>query len=441
MSDVLTSPTALGRLGACDIIEWLVGDECHELDLSGLTAGFGARLRAAGVSLDRFALHLRTLHPLIRARTIAWAPDEAVEFFDHQHGADPSARLNNPLYHVARAHEWLTLRLDNPATKWSTPDLFRDRHLTELLVAPLLNAGPLPSVVSFATRRPKGFSGSERALLEAVVPALRGASELKLLRLVETTLLATYLGSAAGQRILAGHVRRGDVETLEAALMICDLRGFTDLSNRHPAERTLELLNVYFDQIVPAITDAGGEILKFMGDAVLAYFHHEGGAVASCTAAFDAAAIASARLAAASKDAGADLRVGIALHYGKVSYGNIGSGIRLDFTVIGRDVNLVSRIQSICALSGRSPLMSERFAALLAASRPVSIGRYELKGFGEPVELFTPTMIGDRPCTTASPSSVSVSRNVTVDSKVPEASLADRHRRPARLSGGGAPRR
>jgi adenylate cyclase len=112
--------------------------------------------------------------------------------------------LKSPLYHVAHAHEWLTLRLDNPATEWPTPDLFRDRNLTELLVAPLLNAGPLPSVASFATRRPMGFSGSERALLEAVVPALRSASELKLLRLAEATLLATYLGSAAGQRILAG---------------------------------------------------------------------------------------------------------------------------------------------------------------------------------------------------------------------------------------------
>jgi adenylate cyclase len=188
--------------------------------------------------------------------------------------------------------------------------------------------------------------------------------------------------------------------------MICDLRGFTDLSNRHPAERTLELLNIYFDQIVPAITDASGEILKFMGDAVLAYFRHEDGAVASCTAAFHAAGIASARLASASKNAGYDLRVGIALHYGKVSYGNIGSGVRLDFTVIGRDVNLVSRIQSICALSGRSPLMSERFAELLAAYHSVSIGRYKLKGFSAPVELFASTIISDRACTSASPSSI-----------------------------------
>ena len=403
MSDVLTSPAAPARSGARDIIDWLVGDECHELDLSGLTAGFGVRLRAAGISLDRFALHLRTLHPLIRARTMAWAPGEAVEFLDHQYGADPSALVKNPFSHAARAHEWLTLRLDSPSTRWSMPDVFRDRNLTELVIAPLLNAGPFPSAASFGTRRPTGFSGAERALLEAVVPALRSASELKLLHLVETTLLATYLGSAAGQRVLAGHVQRGDVETLEAALMICDLRGFTDLSNRYPEARVLELLNIYFDQIVPAITDAGGEILKFMGDAVLAYFRHEGGAAASCAAAFDAAGMASARLATASKDAGADLRVGIALHHGKVSYGNIGSGSRLDFTVIGRDVNLVSRIQGICALSGRSPLMSERFAGLLATPHAVSIGRHELKGFGEPVELFASTIFAHRPCSLVSP--------------------------------------
>src|SRR5260370_33239665 len=109
MSEVLTSPAALGRRGARDTVHWLVGDECHELDLSALTAGFGVRLRAAGVSLDRFALHLRTLHPLIRGRTIAWAPDEAVEFYDNQHGPSPPVLLNNPLHHVAPAHVWRTL--------------------------------------------------------------------------------------------------------------------------------------------------------------------------------------------------------------------------------------------------------------------------------------------------------------------------------------------
>src|SRR5260221_4716187 len=111
MSDVRPSPAAVVGLGAYDIISWLVGEECHELDLSDLTAGTGIRLRAAGISLDQFALHLRTLHPLVRGRSLAWTPNEAVEFFDYQHVADRPALLRNPLQHVARARDWLTLRL------------------------------------------------------------------------------------------------------------------------------------------------------------------------------------------------------------------------------------------------------------------------------------------------------------------------------------------
>ena len=228
-------------------------------------------------------------------------------------------------------------------------------------------------------------------MLRSIVPALRSASELKLLRTIETTLLTTYVGTAAGQRILAGHVKRGKVETLDAALMFCDLRGFTALSNQLPEERVLELLNIYFDQVVPAIEASDGEILKFMGDGVFAYFHRENGAAASCVAAFAAAHAALARLKSASKQAGCDLQAGIALHHGKVSYGNIGSGSRLDFTVIGRDVNLANRIQGVCALTGQSLLMSDRFAGLLAAPRIVSIGRNKLRGIAEPVELFAST--------------------------------------------------
>ena len=112
-------PAPMSERVVCKIIDWLSGDECHELDLAGLTAGFGVRMRAAGIPLDRMALHLRTLHPLIRGRTFAWAPDEPVEFLDLQHGTNASAALRNPLYHVATAREWLSLRLDDPAAKWS----------------------------------------------------------------------------------------------------------------------------------------------------------------------------------------------------------------------------------------------------------------------------------------------------------------------------------
>jgi len=172
--------------------------------------------------------------------------------------------------------------------------------------------------------------------------------------------------------------------------MWCDLRGFTELSNRLPGARVLELLNIYFDQVVPAVVDCGGEILKFMGDGFLAVFHHDAGPTGSCDAAFRAARLAQKRLSIASV-ADAELRGGTALHFGEVNYGNIGSGARLDFTVIGPDVNLTSRIQALCSSTDQPLLMSARFAALLSLPGVSLIGRYNLKGFVEPVEIFGPS--------------------------------------------------
>jgi adenylate cyclase len=150
----------------------------------------------------------------------------------------------------------------------------------------------------------------------------------------------------------------------------------------------LDRLNLYFDQVVPAVTAEGGEILKFMGDAVLAFFHRDSGPADSCGAAFAAASQALSRIDSL-PHAGTPLLAGVALHHGEVAYGNIGSEGRLDFTVIGRDVNLVSRIQTVCATTGHPLLMSPQFAATLGGQRGRSIGRHPLKGFSEPVELFT----------------------------------------------------
>ena len=158
MSAVRTSPPAFESLGAFELIDWLSGDECHDLDLLGLASGFGLRLRAAGIPLDRMALQMRTLHPLVRGGTVAWSPNEPAEVFELQHEAIDLAPLANAVHHVVTSHEWVTLRLDDQHAEWVTPDVFRDRNLTELLIAPLLNANPLAGAASFATSRPVGFS-------------------------------------------------------------------------------------------------------------------------------------------------------------------------------------------------------------------------------------------------------------------------------------------
>lgn len=377
------SPTSILAL-----IEWLSSDECHALDEAGLTFGLGRRLRNLGLPVDRLTLHLMTLHPEIIGRSVSWSPNEPVQIRDREHGTITPMFINSALWKAMTTRQTIVAPKGDESDRWEHLDTFAGRDLVELMIVPLCNADGPVSAASFGTRRPGGFTLAERQLIERIMPSLRNACELRTLRQVELSLLDVYVGPMTAQRILAGHIRKGEIESLEAALMLCDLRGFTELSNRLPSERVLELLNTYFDVVVPAISQEGGEVLKFMGDAVLAVFPGYD-AARSCKAAL-AAANAILEHIETLQFPDARLQAGIALHYGEVSYGNIGSGRRLDFTVIGPDVNLVSRVQGVCSESGRPLLMSAAFAALLNDRQEVSVGTFSLKGFAERMELFVP---------------------------------------------------
>jgi adenylate cyclase len=373
---------------ALEIIEWLASDECHELDETGFIDGLGTKLSKAGMPLHRMVFHLPALHPTVMGRAIAWAPGEPVAFLDIEHGEEESSRFQkSPILQVVSTRTWLVLATDDE--RWSPHDIFLRRGLTELIIAPIIHGAGARAVsaVTFGTRRPTGFSPDEQAFLRRILPALRSAVELKMWRRTTWTLLDTYVGVDAKKRILAGHTRRGDVESLEAALMFCDMRGFTELSNRLSGKRVLELLSIYFDQVVPVVTEGGGEILKFIGDGMLGFFRDAARPSSSCAAAFKAARLAHERLGAMSLP-DVELRAGIGLHFGEVSYGNIGSGERLDFTVIGRDVNLTSRIEGLCESTSQPLLMSERFASLLTLPGATSLGWHVIKGFVEPIQLF-----------------------------------------------------
>ncbi|WP_454855587.1 adenylate/guanylate cyclase domain-containing protein [Rhizobium binxianense] len=368
------------------LIEWLSGDECHALDEAGLVSGLGRRLRTLGIPVDRLTLHLMTLHPEFIGRTIAWAPGEPVEIHDREHGSRV-AIANTPLQKVMETREPLVVGPgESPHGRWQHIDVFAGRGLVQSIMAPLCNAdGPVSAAV-FATKRPGGFTAADRQMIERILPALRNTSELRVLRQVELSLLDTYIGPMTTSRILAGRIRRDEIESMQAALLLCDLRGFTELSNRLPGNMVLGLLNAYFDRIIPAITREGGEVLKFMGDAVLAFFPgHD--APHACSSALAAARTILDEVDRFRYD-GIGVRVGIALHYGEVCYGNIGSGRRLDFTLIGPDVNVVSRIQSVCSELGEALLMSEPFREEAGVEDPVSIGLQQLKGFADTTELF-----------------------------------------------------
>jgi adenylate cyclase len=191
--------------------------------------------------------------------------------------------------------------------------------------------------------------------------------------------------------VLDGQVRRGDVRDITAALMLFDLRDFTAMSDRLSSRAVIRMLNSYFDCIMPPVEEYGGEVVEIMGDGVLAIFNHgaERSATEACRSALAAARAGLAALDKRNKrlEGGTPLQAGVALHYGKVSYGNIGSGNRLDFTVIGPDVNLTARIERFCRELDRSLIMSETFAETLDRTM-WEIGHFEIRGFSKMQRLF-----------------------------------------------------
>lgn len=374
---------------ASAIIEWLASNECHGLNGGAFVEALGRLLLKHDLPIDHVAFYIRALNPRLFGRSIAWAPGEPVITFDLRHGEELQKDVQEgPLGYVASTRQWLVLRRDDP--RWGTPEMLFKNGLIELCIAPMTHGIEERSIsaVSFGTRRQQGFSSGHLELFRRILPAIRNAVELKIWPRMTEAILDAYIGSDPGQRVLSGRIQRGDVETIEAAIMFCDLYGFTQLSNRLSSDRVLSLLNAYFDQVVPSVMERGGEVLKFMGDGLLALFCIDGRPERSCAAALEAAQKICRRLKAVTVP-DARLEAGIGLHFGEVSYGNIGSGERLDFTVIGRDVNLASRIQGLCRELSKPVLMSKRFSSLVG-STTISVGGHHLKGFDEPVELLAP---------------------------------------------------
>jgi adenylate cyclase len=228
-------------------------------------------------------------------------------------------------------------------------------------------------------------------VIEGVIAPLARVAEIYALRRTAANLLDAYVGHDAGERILAGQIRRGDTETIHAVIWLSDMRGFTALADSISPERLIEVLNRYFDCQVPAIIAHGGEVLKFMGDGLLAIFPTRGDVGSACGAALTAALDVEKRIAGSGRqgesDIGVVLRFGVALHLGEVLYGNVGGGNRLDFTCIGPGVNLAARIEALTSKTGHPILASSDFARHCEAQL-VPVGEFLLRGFSAAETIF-----------------------------------------------------
>jgi adenylate cyclase len=390
----------LVSMPTCDtraIADWLVDGARSASQPQHILAELCGRLVACGIPLWRVAVFVRTLHPHVMGRRIIWRPDTGVEISEAPFELlDSAAFLDNPIARVYATGEAIRRKLTDPNGETDFPVLseLRDQGVTDYLATPLVFTDGAIHVATWTTRQPGGFSEAQIAGIEAVIAPLARVTEIYALRRTASNLLDTYVGHSPGERILAGQIRRGDVEEIHAAIWLSDMRGFTALADRMPPRELIDLLNRYFDCQIPPILDHGAEVLKFMGDGLLAIFpiaDDNSDADEICSRTLTAARHAQTNVAALSDSIAIDnfdgLRFGLALHLGEVLYGNIGGGNRLDFTCIGPAVNLAARIETLTARLGRAILASGDFAH--HCPREFSaIGEFTLTGFSAPQSVF-----------------------------------------------------
>jgi adenylate cyclase len=356
------------------------------------------RVVAAGIPVWRAYVGLQLIHPNLQAMGFMWRRGEPVQEVARGFGVQfTPAYIGSPMQAVREhgqpvRHCLVDLRED-------------DHHLlhelaadggTDYLARPirLRREGP-PPVVTWATDRPSGFSDEDIADLARLGDLIAAIVEMHVERSVSEIVASTYLGRQVGQRVLNGAIRRGEGEEIRAVLWFSDLRDFTGLNERLPPGEMLEVLNNYLQLVGNALAANGGEILKFIGDGVMAYFPAEdalflpvvtGQAIAAARRLIeDIEAANEARAAAGGHE---PLRFGIGLHVGPVTFGNVGTADRLDFTVIGPAVNRASRLEGMTKALGVPVCASAEFND--ACMVPMkSLGRHRLRGIPAPVEIFT----------------------------------------------------
>lgn len=394
---------------------WLVRAGLAGLSVEQLVEEFAARLQVEGVPLQRLYIAMATLHPLVRARGYTWMDGCGLVDAEAMPHREPHERpqawqespfrfmLENEVPELCRRLTGADARLDFPVlgefaeegyTEWLAMTIgfgWELQHADEDFRHPGMGM-----VSSFLTAAPGGYPPAALLRLRQMVPLLALAIKSATLAQLARDVTASYIGGDAASHVLSGEIRRGMAQKIDAVILYADLRGFTAVADRLAIEPLVAMLNEYFDCLGPAIEDQGGQILKYLGDGLLASFQLAEGQDPAplCAAALTAAEQALAAVAAlnaARRAAGLPaLDLDIALHRGTVMYGNVGTRARLDFTLIGPAVNEAARLENLCGVLDSNLVASRSFAASAGgvARRLCSLGLHPLRGVTEPQEVF-----------------------------------------------------
>jgi adenylate cyclase len=370
---------------------WLANATCGERHLDNIFFELCRRLRAQKVPIARASVFLQIDHPQWSALQVLWRHGMNEPKLVLSCPGEKSADLfyERSMAAIGAGVDEFRIRPEGCCTSDDDKQLIeclRREFVTDCVAWPMPFTLGKCNVIYFATDRPSGFCDDDLLSLSELIPVLSSVLEVRVKNRLAHDLLDTYVGSHAGEAILAGATRRGDCVTVEAAVIVVDLRGFTSICEQWPRDDVIAMLNDYFDVVSEPIERYGGEILKFMGDGLLAIFPCDA-AGASRAVADMCAAMASLNAIREARGAGA-LDFGVGVNYGDVVYGNIGSRKRLDFTVIGQAVNVAARLEALTKLLGRNALFSGTFAAKAGTGAKLEyLGEFGLRGIRRPIEV------------------------------------------------------
>ena len=349
------------------IIDWLLAEGRLLADVDEVVRQLGQRMLAARAPLWRLRLSMRTLHPLTAAITSVWERDsESTQLIEAPHGLEGrSGYIGSPLEIISRTRTPFRKRLTDALSETDHNVLheLKARGGTDYFGLPLKFSNGAAAILVFTTDVGDCFSDLDIKQFTQITSVLAPIIEVFSAKRVSLAIAQAYLGPRTGQRVLDGQITRGHIEKINAAILVSDIRDWTGLNNRMTAESALALANRYFEIIAEAVETHGGEILKFIGDGVLAIFPTDDDTLEAVTACDSALAAARQALQMAQEsDPPLNLSFGMGLHFGEVLYGNIGSKTRIDFTVLGQAVNIAARIEGLCSKFDQPILFSQDFA-------------------------------------------------------------------------------
>lgn len=389
-----------------DVKTWLLNDATSIKDVMLMYEEFMWRCHAANLGIDRATLHVGTLHPRVIGFSWFWS---ALDGFCDEIAADANAIKHeaftrNPLYKVMAEGEFVKVDLETDEGLNAFPIMteLAEEGYTNYVAIPLSAAGAMNNAMTLATTRKGGFQDGAKERIRSVIELFALHVERHIVQRIARNVADTYLGPIAGQRVLDGEIKRGDGEAIDAVVFMSDMRGFTQLADRMSGPEVTAILNAYFDRVSTSVLAHGGEILKFMGDGVLAVFDQKAlGRKAAADAAVKAARAVLSAIDDFNETPPEDLpdpavwhpiKIGIGLHMGEVFFGNVGGEERLDFTVIGRAVNETSRVESLCKPLGKTLLLTDPVRSALPTGLQSALdpmGDHELRGVGSPVAIYS----------------------------------------------------